>query len=193
MLKDYDEVFRALSAYSLANQNRMLDALRFTETGSMTDAEVESATQVWMSIPWSLVAEDQTAMAFRYAQHFERLVAQGADRDGGKVTITFAGLADDPRELWEIDEVRMFCRLMFTAYPPLLFALADEDSDRWRALCPDDAERYAAIPGRLFFTSLTAEPGMCWDRDENGKLRYFATTAWELRAMMVDLAASLRQ
>ena len=191
MLKDYDEVFRQLSMLSREEQDAFLSAAKFVATGDVED--VGEVAVVWVSVPWSLIKADPMGTALEYAEHFRELLSAGAGGGmfGGKATFSIAGLAGDPREVWELDQVRAFCRHLFSFYPPMLFALADEDHPELCEIFPDDVTRYSAMPGRLFFTSLTAPAGSCWYRDGEG-FGYYKDTAQSLRDAMVSFAAGLR-
>ena len=189
MKDDYKELFAALSAFPRDRQDKMLKSLSLAEGDQMTEKEVRDNDVIWAAVPWSDIRDHPQAAAIRQAEYFRRMMAYGAAQgdNGGKVVFTVAGLASDPRELWEIPEIQRFCFDVYGLYPAMLLTMVNEDAPGLRAICPDDGERLSCIPGRLFFASL-AFSGRLWHRQGDG-IQYDAATARALLITMIELAA----
>jgi hypothetical protein len=190
---DYKELFAAMSAYPRRMQDKMLKALTLTEATQITQEEVEDADIIWVAVPWSDIKQDPRAAALRQAATFRRMLEFGAATGpfGGKVLFTVAGLASDPRQLWEVEEVREFVSHTFCLYPPCLLTMVNEDHPALVQMQPDEATRLSDVTGRLFFASLMFSQTL-WRRHDDGELRYFSDAARLLLDEALKMAGGAR-
>lgn len=88
-----------------------------TEPDDIPKSEYANRKDVILSIPRADVENKDFGWLNRHISHWE----SNPFRVRGKVMLTFDGYNDDPREIYQIQEIRDFVILLFTEHPNLLY------------------------------------------------------------------------